>query len=229
MKTWRLLEPMGLKENLKNRIRGWLPKEPRVSVNKSNGNQAKMGKRLGEKMLRLRNLILIDIVATFVAVLLVGFFKGYNASLIALFLGFLSAVLIARIFGPNRGYERLKQNQLERLSKFKERLANEGVVDETADIARARRIAWWWSEKKRSEMLSAMVRDFAEVIRNSGRTYVIDRQTLGTLSAKLPITDQELNKLTPAERRIFDVLRITGAISLEEKEFRFLPTSGASS
>ena len=78
-------------------------------------------------------------------------------------------------------------------------------------------------------MLSAMVRDFAEVIRNSGRTYVIDRQTLSTLSAKLPIADQELNKLTPAERRIFDVLRITGAISLEEKEFRFLPTSGASS
>jgi hypothetical protein len=199
-----------------------------MSIIKSKSNRAKMGKWLEEKMLRLRNLILVDILATFIAALMVGFFKGYNASLIALFLGFLSAVVITRIFGPNRGYKRLKQNQLERLSKFKERLATEGVVDETSDIARARRIAWWWSEQKHSELLSAQVRDFGEVIRNSGKTYVIDRQSLSTLFAKLPIKDQELDKLTSAERRIFDVLRITGAISLGEKEVRFLPTSGSS-
>jgi c-di-AMP phosphodiesterase-like protein len=216
------------KKSVEQQTRGWLPKEPTVSVIKSTSNRAKMGKWAGEKMLRLRYLILLDIVATFIAALLVGFFKGYNASIVALFLGLLSAIVITRIFGPNHGYKRLKQNQLERLSKFKEKLATEGVIDETVDIARAGRIAWWWSEQKRSELLSHQVTDFGEVMRTSGKTYVIDRQTLSTLSAKLPIKDQELNKLTQAERRIFDVLRITGDISLGEKEFRFLPTSGSS-
>ena len=95
------------------------------------------------------------------------------------------------------------------MSKFKERLASEGAIDETGDIARAGRIVWWISEQKSSEMLSHQVRDFGEVKRNSGKTYVIDRQTLSTLSAKLPIKDEELDKLSSAERRIFDVLRIT--------------------
>jgi hypothetical protein len=196
-------------KSLGSRIRGWFPQEPKVSIIKGESDRTKMSKQVRTKMLQLKNLILLDIAATIVAALLVGFFKGYNASLFALFLGFLSAMVITRIFGPNRGYKRLQERQLERMSKFKERLASEGAIDETGDIARAGRIVWWISEQKSSEMLSHQVRDFGEVKRNSGKTYVIDRQTLSTLSAKLPIKDEELDKLSSAERRIFDVLRIT--------------------
>ena len=199
---------MGLKQRSKKFFRGWLPKDSTVSViNTSSG--VEVGKWLGEKTHRLRNFLLLDFVATLIAALLVGLSKGYNDSLLVLFLGFLSAMAVTRILGPNRGYKQLQERQLERMSKFRERLASEGVIDETRDIARAGRIAWWMSVQKRSKMLSHQVTDFGEVIRNSGKTYVIDRQTLSTLSAKLPIKDQELDKLSSAERRIFDVLRIT--------------------
>jgi hypothetical protein len=173
---------------------------------------------LNVKNLRFRNLILVDILATFIAALGVALYKGYSTALIPLFLGFLSGIIITMLFGPNRGYKHLQQAQLERFSKFRERVATEGVVDETADIARARRIAWWRSEQKYGAIVSSEVKDFAEVFRRSGKIYVIYRQTLNSLLAKLPIEDEDLNKLTPSEHRVFDALRITGNITLGEKQ-----------
>jgi hypothetical protein len=213
---------MGLKRRLSRFNQGWLPKDPTVSVTNTPSG-VEVGKWLGEKAHRVRNFLLLDIVATFIAALLVGLTKGYNESLLVLFLGFLSAMVITRILGPNRGYKQLQERQRERMIKFRERLSSEGVIDETTDIARAGRIVWWISVQKRSEMLSRQVEDFGKVKRNSGKIYVIDRQTLSKLAEKLPIKDEELNRLTPPEQRIFNVLRTTGDISLEEKEFRLSP------
>ncbi len=176
-----------------------------------------VGKLIGEKVHRLRNFLLLDLVATLIAAFLVGLSKGFNDSLLVLFLGFLSAMVITRIFGPNRGYKKLQERQRERMSKFRERLASDGVIDETRDIAKAGRIVWWMSEQRRAEMLSNQVRDFAEVKRGSGKTYAIDRQTFASLKTKLPIKNQDLDKLTPYEIRLFEVLRTTGDIVLTEK------------
>jgi hypothetical protein len=208
------------KKKVEQQTRGWLPKDPTVSVTNTPSG-AEVGKWLGEKAHRVRNFLVLDIVATLIAALLVGLTKGYNESLLVLFLGFLSAMVITRILGPNRGYKQLQERQLERMSKFRERLSSEGVIDETRDIARAGRIVWWMSDQKRSEMLSHQVTNFGEVIRSSGKIYVVDRQTLSALSAKLPIKDGELEKLSPAERRIFDVLHATGTVNFGEKEINF--------
>jgi hypothetical protein len=59
MKMNGLLEHMGLKENLKNRIRGWLPKEPNLPSDKVKMNSEKkelqefaydVGRELGGEM-----------------------------------------------------------------------------------------------------------------------------------------------------------------------------------
>lgn len=170
------------------------------------------------KSLGLKNLIIIDIVATLIAAFLVGLSKGFNIALLTLFSGFLVAMVLTRFFLPSRGYKRLQERQLERMAKFKERLATEGVIDETRDIAKAGRIVWFLSEQKRSEMLASQVKEFAEIKRSLGRTYAIDRETLNTLLAKLPIKNQDLNKITQPEQRIFDVLHNSGEIALGENK-----------
>lgn len=173
------------------------------------------------KSLGLRNLIIMDIVATLIATLLVGLSKGFNIALLTLFLGFLVAMALTRFFLPSRGYKRLQERQLERMSKFKERLATEGVIDETRDIAKAGRIVWFLSDQKRSEMLANQVKDFAEVKRSSGKTYAIDRQTLDTLLAKLPVKNQDINELTPSQQKVLTVLLNTGNVTFEEKENKY--------
>lgn len=104
--------------------------------------------------------------------------------------------------------------QFKAIEQFKERLEKEGVIDETEDIARAKRLPWVGDEAINQQL--ALASDFAKIVRIEGRTYAIHRETLNKLYEKLPIKDEELHQLTEAERRILQMADKAGIIIREE-------------
>lgn len=107
--------------------------------------------------------------------------KAYSLALFtAIFLGLFLGSLTFILYGPRRGYERIRKSQLRAFEEFKQRLATEGVIDETGDIAKAKRMPWVSDEDIHQQLL--WVKDFAEIVNFKGRTYLIHRETLNNIA-----------------------------------------------
>lgn len=104
--------------------------------------------------------------------------------------------------------------QFKAMKQFKERLAKEGVIDETEDIARAKKIPWVNAET--IDLQLSLVKDFAEIVNVGERTYAIHGETLNKLLHRLPIKKKEIVKLSEAERRILNVIIAADIVSQEE-------------
>jgi hypothetical protein len=167
--------------------------------------------------MRLRTLIMLDFVSTGIAAFIFAIYRGYSFALITLFLGGCLGSIMSTLSRPKHGYERIREAELKRFELFKERLAREGVVDETEDIARAKRFLWFTNKEKIHQFMLSRVKDFGEIISDAGRTYVIYRETLDSLLGKLPMKDGDLSKLTEAERRVFNLLQATSSVVCDEK------------
>jgi len=100
------------------------------------------------------------------------------------------------------------------IKQFKKRLAEEGVIDETEDIARAKRLPWVTDETVDLEL--SLVKDFVEIVNVGERTYAIHRDTLEKLLNKLPINQKEVPKLSDAEQRVLDIILAAGMVVQEE-------------
>jgi len=171
--------------------------------------------------MKMRTLIILDIVFAAITAFIFAIYKGYSLAIFtAIFLGLLFGSITYVLYGPKPGYEHIRKIQLKAIEQFKERLAREGVIDETEDIARAKSIPL--VKENDIHHLLLHIKDFAEIVSTAGRTYAIHRETLNNLLDKLPIKDEYISQLTEAERRILEILQVAGIICHRNGEWRKL-------
>lgn len=131
-----------------------------------------------------------------------------------LFLIILAGSTLPFLYWWKHGHERIQQMKFKAIKQFKKRLAEEGVIDETEDIARAKKLPWVTDETIDLEL--SLVKDFVEIVNIGERTYAIHRDTLEKLLNKLPINQKEVPKLSDAEQRVLDIILAAGMVVQEE-------------
>lgn len=164
--------------------------------------------------MRLRNFVIFDVLFSAIVALIFTMYKGFSFGLfVAVFAGLSLGSICYALYGRKSGYKRIREAQIRMMEQFKERLVEEGVIDETEDIARAKRIPW---VKEKDILL--MIKDFAEIVHVEGRTYAIHRETLNKLLSKFPLKDEEISQLTCAERRVLEIAQAAGILPREKRD-----------
>ena len=165
--------------------------------------------------MELRKLLIILIIFSTLVAFTFTVYKGYGfCSFVILLLVIVAGSTLPFLYWWKHGHERIRQMQFKAMKQVKERLAKEGVIDETEDIARAKKIPWVNAET--IDLQLSLVKDFAEIVNVDERTYAIHRETLNKLLHRLPIKKKEIVKLSEAERRILNVIIAAGIVSQEE-------------
>jgi len=165
--------------------------------------------------MKIRTLLIIHIIFLTLVAFTFTFYKGYDfGSFLILFLIVVAGSTLPFLYWWKCGHERIQQMKFKAMEQFKERLAKEGVIDETEDIARAKRLPWVKDETVALQL--SLVKDFAEVVNVGERTYAIHGDTLKKLLNKLPINKKEVSKLSDTEQRILDIILIAGIVVQEE-------------
>jgi len=162
--------------------------------------------------MKKRTVALLHIACTAVVAYIVFYFRGYGlAFIVAAFMVLCLASTYPFFHWRKKGHERIMKFQLEAIKKFKAKLAKEGVVDETDDILKAKRLLGVSDQSIQSQL--SIVEDFAEIVKVGERTYAVHQETLTELLDKLPMQDKEINQLVKVERRILDVVLAAGIVT----------------
>jgi dipeptide/tripeptide permease len=196
-----MLERMNRKRSLKNRIRGWLPKEPNQPSNKvkvAEANQVSKSRwSPGFRNLMIANLLgAATVAAVFAAT------KGYSlAVFFATFTGMALGLMIFAILRGKTISQRFEERKIMYMKRFKEKLAKEGTVELTESIAKGKRFPG--GSNKINELLRLIEND-AKVVTVNGRIFAIHRLTLAEILGMLPMNDEEMDKLTEPQRRTLE-------------------------
>ena len=91
--------------------------------------------------MKSRTFVIFDVLFSAMVALIFTIYKGFSFGLfVAAFAGLSLGSIFYTLYGRKTGCKRVRNAQIRAMEQFKERLAKEGVIDETEDIARAKRI-----------------------------------------------------------------------------------------
>jgi hypothetical protein len=192
---------MNILRYLKNRIRGWLPKEPNLPSNKVKMVEAnKVSKPRWSPW--FRNLMIANLLGAATVAAVFAATKGY--SLVVFFATFTGMALGLMIFAILRGKtisQRFEERKGMYMKRFKEKLAREGAIELTQSITKGKRFP---SGGNTINELLRLIEDDVKVVTVNGRTFAINRAALAGILGMLPMNDEEMDKLTAPQRRTLE-------------------------
>ncbi len=154
--------------------------------------------------MKIKTQIILNITAAVIAAFIIAVYEGYDSVVfIGAFSGFCLVFMITGYFNRKYGLKRVQKMQAKAFEQLEEKLTNEGVIDETEDIARTKRLRF--VKKEMVDTYLSAVNEFAEIVNVNGKTYAIHRESLARLLGKLPLKEEETRQLTESERRILSV------------------------
>jgi hypothetical protein len=164
-----------------------------------------------------KTLIIIDLIAAAIVATIFSAMREYGLALAFSIFTALAFGSIGYILSSGRTrQQRIEEAQFRSLKQFMERLSNEGVIDVTQDIKKAKRFPW--VDEENINQLFKLIEDDAEIVEINQRTYAINRKMLTRIRRKLPIKTNEIEQLTETERRILDIAQHINTISNKEEE-----------
>jgi len=174
-----------------------------------------MSSEMIRKKSRITTYIALDLIAASIVGAVFAIYRGYEVAIgLSVFVALAIGLIIYTMSSSKTRSERAQEAQVNSIEQFKRRLVKEGALDETNEIAAAKRFPW--VKEDTIEQMATLIGDFAQVVRVEEKTYAIHRETLQKLVKKLPLKDEQLHKLTKAERQILEIARSANMIVREE-------------